>query len=58
MFFLEVLELRGENSVSPLNLVDSDIRSILLNQRKLQLLEHMRQDLYREALDRKDIEVL
>ncbi len=58
MFFLDVLELRGRNSASPLDLVERDIRSILLNQRKLQLLERMRQDLYREALDRKDIEVL
>ena len=58
MFFLDVLELRGRNSVSPLDLVERDIRSILLNQRKLQLLERMREDLYREALDRKDIEVL
>jgi hypothetical protein len=58
MFFLDVLELRERNSVSPLDLVERDIRSIVLNQRKLQLLERMRQDLYREALDRKDIEVL
>lgn len=57
LFFLEVLELRVKNSSSPLDLVEQDIRSILLNQRKLQLLERMRQDLYREALDRKDIEI-
>lgn len=32
--------------------------SILINQRKIQLIERMRTDLYRDALDKKDVEVL
>jgi hypothetical protein len=56
-WFLEILELRPRNSAMPLDLVRRDIRSILLNQRKLQLIERMREDLYREALQNKDVEV-
>ncbi len=57
LFLVEVLEHRSRGTVSPLSLVERDVRAILLNQRKLQLLERMRQDLYREALDRQDIRI-
>jgi hypothetical protein len=56
-WFLEILELRPRNSTMPVELVRRDIRSILLNQRKLQLIERMREDLYREALQNNDVEV-
>ncbi len=56
--FLEVLEHRVPGELSPLSVVERDIRAIILNQRKLQLLERMRQDLYREATERKDIRIL
>jgi hypothetical protein len=55
--FIEVLEHRQKGDPSPLSVVERDVRAILLNQRKLQLLERMRQDLYREALDRQDIRI-
>jgi hypothetical protein len=57
-YFVDILELRPKDSVSPLSLVEQDIRSILINQRKLQLLERMREDLYREAQANNDVEVL
>ncbi|MEZ4756826.1 MAG: hypothetical protein R2817_08375 [Flavobacteriales bacterium] len=56
--FLEILEHRVPGELSPLSVVERDIRAIILNQRKLQLLERMRQDLYREATERKDIRIL
>jgi hypothetical protein len=56
--FLEVLEHRLPGGPSPLSVVERDIRAIILNKRKLQLLERMRQDLYREATERKDIRIL
>jgi hypothetical protein len=55
---VDILELRPKDSVSPLPLVEQDIRSILINQRKLQLIERMREDLYREAQANNDVEVL
>ncbi len=49
-FFLDLLEHRVKNSVSPMDLVRTEIRSILINKRKLQLIERMREDLFNEAL--------
>ena len=57
VWFLEIMELRPRNSAIPLELVRNEIRAILINQRKLQLIERMREDLYREALENKEIEV-
>lgn len=56
-FFVDLLEHRLKNSVSPLELVHAEIRSILINQRKLQLIERMRKDLYDEALARQDVKL-
>ncbi len=57
-WFVDILEHRSKESAAPLELVQQDIRSIIINQRKLQLIERMREDLYLEALEQKDIEVL
>lgn len=57
LILMEVLEHRAKGTLSPLPMVEQDVRAIVLNQRKLQLLERMRQDLYREALDRQDIRI-
>jgi hypothetical protein len=57
VFFVDILEHRLMNSVSPMELVHTEIRSILINQRKLQLIERMRKDLYDEALARQDVKL-
>ncbi len=57
-WFVDLLELRTKGTVSPLELVQPDIRAIIINQRKLLLIERMRQDLFREAIENKEIEVL
>jgi hypothetical protein len=56
-WFVEIIDHQGRNSVSPLDLVRQDIRSILLNQRKLQLIEGMRRNVYKQALDNEDVEI-
>lgn len=56
-WFVEVLEHRDRNSVPPMGLVRQDIRSILLNQRKLKLIETMRETVYKEAMDHEDLEL-
>jgi hypothetical protein len=56
-YFVDILEHRAKGSTSPVDLVAADIRAILINLRKRQLIERMREDLYREALDNHDIEV-
>lgn len=55
-WFVDILELRPRLSPAPIELVRQEIRSIILNQRKLQLLERMRDDLYRQALANHEIE--
>lgn len=56
-YFVDILELRRRDSASPLALVESDIRSILINQRKLLLLESMRDDVYQDAQANGHVEV-
>ncbi len=55
--FVEVLELRPTGEEPPLQLVQNDIRTILLNQRKVKLLADMRDDLYRQALANGEVEI-
>ena len=54
-YFVEVLEHRRTGEEPPLSLVAPDIRTIVLNQRKMKLIADMRDDLYRQALANGDI---
>lgn len=56
-WFVEIIEQRALGSVSPLELVRQDIRSILLNQRKLQLISTMRKNVFEQAMQTKDVEI-
>ena len=56
-YFVEILEHRMSEGISPLTLVEDRVRSIIINQRKLQLIERMRQDLYTYAVDKHEVEV-
>ncbi len=56
-WFLDILELRPLHGAAPIELVRQEIRTTVLNQRKLQLIERMREDLFREATNTKDVEV-
>ena len=57
-YFIDILEHRLQESVSPLEMVRDEIRAVLLNQRKQLLIQRMRDDLYREAREKKEVEVL
>ena len=56
-YFVDILELRRKDSASPLSMVEQDIRSILINQRKLKLLESMRLDVQKDAQANGHVEV-
>ncbi len=58
LYLIEVLELKQAGATAPLERVSQEIRAIIINQRKLQLLERMREDLYREALEQQKIQIL
>ncbi len=53
-WFIDIVELRPRHAPAPVELVRQDIRTILLNQRKIDLIARMRQDLYDQALAAKD----
>lgn len=54
-YFVDLLDHRLKDSTSPIDIVQDRIRAILINQRKLQLIERMREDLYSHALANKDV---
>ncbi|MFT3886068.1 MAG: hypothetical protein QM724_11765 [Flavobacteriales bacterium] len=56
-YFVDLVEQRLKDSISPIGLVRNSIRSIIINQRKLQLIERMRKDLYNDALAEKDVRI-
>lgn len=55
-YFLQIVDYKLKDSVSPLSLQKEKIRNIILNSRKLDLLSKMRDDLYQEALRKNSIE--
>lgn len=57
LWFLEVTERRTKGETAPLERVRDDIRAILINLRKLRLIERMREDLYREALENGSVQL-
>lgn len=57
-YFVDFTGHRLKDSTTPLELVRAEIRAILINQRKLQLIERMREDLFNEAIAHKDVRAL
>lgn len=54
-YFVHILEHRLKDSTSPMDIVSTEIKAIIINKRKLRLIERMREDLYREAIQNKEI---
>ncbi len=54
-YFVDILDHRLKDSTSPIDLVEPQVRSIIINQRKLKLVERMREELYTNALAKKDV---
>ena len=55
-YFLQIVDYKLKDSVSPLSLQKEKIRNIILNRRKLDLLSKMRDDLYKEAVRKNRIQ--
>ena len=49
-YFLYVKKYKVKGSVSPLEMVSNQIRSIIINKRKISFLKHVEMDLYQNAL--------
>lgn len=57
LYFLNILDFRLKDDISPLSLVKENIRNILLNKRKIALIENMRKDIYQDAMEKGNFEV-
>ncbi len=51
-YFLRIFDYQLEGTISPLELVNTRIKDILLNKRKIQLINTLEADIYNDALNR------
>jgi hypothetical protein len=56
-YYLNIKEFKVSGNTAPLNLVKEDISRILLNKRKMQLLQNLENDTYNNAYNRDKIEI-
>jgi len=57
-YYIKLLAYELKDAVSPLPLVTNNIKSMILNRRKRELLVKMRDELFKDAYARKDVEKL
>jgi len=57
LYCLNITSFKIKDDVSPLPYVRETIRSIILNQRKLDLLKKMEEEIYNDAYEKKDFEI-
>lgn len=58
LYFLKVDEYRISDNVSPLEFVTDEIKNIILNKRKVELAKKLEDEVYENALEHKDFEIL
>jgi hypothetical protein len=58
LYFLKVDEYRITDNVSPLEFVRDEIKNIILNKRKVELAKKLEDEVYNNALDQKDFEII
>lgn len=56
-YFVSIKDYRLKNDVSPLSFETNNIRNIILNKRKLKLMNKVKSDLYQDAFLKKKIEI-
>jgi len=57
LYFVNIKGFKIKDSVSPLSFERDNIHNIILNRRKLSLIESMKKDVYNEAIDKNEIEI-
>lgn len=58
LYFLKVDEYRISDNVSPLEFVTDEIKNIILNKRKVELAKQLENEVYENALEDKDFEII
>lgn len=57
IYFVHIKDFKLKNDMSPLSFESKNIKNIIINKRKLSLINKIRSDLYEEAFMDKDIEI-
>lgn len=57
LYFVNIKGFMTKNSISPLSFEKENIRNIILNKRKVELIKKMREDIYNEAAANKSFEI-
>ncbi|MFW5820071.1 MAG: hypothetical protein ACOCWA_02180 [Bacteroidota bacterium] len=55
--FIRINNRKKEGEVKPLSMVEEDIRTVLINKRKLEYLQNLESTVYREGLSRNQVEI-
>jgi len=58
LYFFKVDEYRISDNVSPLEFVKNDIKNIILNKRKVELAKQLEDDVYNEAVNQNEFEII
>ena len=58
LYFLKVDEYRISDNMSPLEFVTDEIKNIILNKRKVELAKKLEDEVYENALEHKDFEII
>ncbi len=56
-YFLKIIEVKSKNTLSPINFEKNNIKNMLINQRKQQLINTIRKDFFDKAKTNKDLEI-
>jgi len=53
-YYVDIRDYRAESEVAPLDYIENNIKSIILNKRKIQFINEMENDIYNDAMKRGD----
>lgn len=56
-FLVKILEYKVSNSTSPISFEKQTIRGLILNKRKIEIINKMKKELLKEAYDKKEVEI-
>ena len=56
-YFLKIIEVKSKNTLSPLNFEKTNIKNMLINQRKEQLISTIKKDFFDKAKTNKELEI-
>lgn len=56
-YFLKIIDIKSKNTLSPINFEKPNIKNMLINQRKQQLIYNIKKDFFDKALTNKEIEI-